>query len=172
MNIERLIIIREDGFVAINGRGLTIDLSDMPADLHAVQWYGAEGHVERIGSANEAITGIGDFITWIERWQTRAAELDAPTPAPTTEQIIEGFKAAIQSALDEAARAKGYDDIVSACSYAGYENVFQAEAIAFGQWRANVWAYGYAELDKVMAGTRPVPTIPEILAELPALVLP
>ena len=68
--------------------------------------------------------------------------------------------------------ANGYDDIVSACSYAGYPNVFQEEAITFGQWRANVWAYGYAELDKVIAGTRPVPTIPEILAELPALVLP
>ena len=93
-------------------------------------------------------------------------------PAKTPAQIIEGFKAAIQSTLDEAARANGYDDIVSACSYAGYENVFQAEAVAFGQWRANVWAYGYAELDKVIAGTRPVPTIPEILAELPALVLP
>lgn len=93
-------------------------------------------------------------------------------PAKTPEQIIEGFKAAIQSTLDEAARAKGYDDIVSACSYAGYENVFQAEAIAFGVWRANVWAYGYQELAKVAEGTRPVPTVPEILAELPALVLP
>lgn len=92
-------------------------------------------------------------------------------PAKTPAQIIEGFKAAIQSTLDEAARAKGYDDIVSACSYAGYENVFQAEAIAFGVWRANVWAYGYQELDKVIAGTRPVPTIAEIIAELPALVL-
>lgn len=172
MNIERLIIIREDGFVSINGRGLTIDLSDMPADLHAVQWYGTEGHVERIGSANEAITGIGEYITWILRWQALADELDAPPPAPTTEQIIEGFKSKIQNTLDEAARAKGYDDIISACSYAGYPNVFQAEAIAFGQWRANVWAYGYAELDKVMAGTRPVPTVAEILAELPSLVLP
>lgn len=94
------------------------------------------------------------------------------TQPPTTEQIIEGFKSEIQATLDDAARAKGYDDIVSACSYAGYPNVFQAEAIAFGQWRANVWAYGYGELDKVIAGTRPVPTIAEILAELPALVLP
>ncbi len=93
-------------------------------------------------------------------------------PVETQEQIIEVFKAAIQNTLDEAARANGYDDIVSACSYAGYPNVFQEEAITFGQWRANVWAYGYGELDKVIAGTRPVPTIPEILSELPALVLP
>ncbi len=93
-------------------------------------------------------------------------------PVETPEQIIEVFKAAIQNTLDDAARAKNYDDIVSACSYAGYPNVFQAEAIAFGQWRATVWAYGYGELDKVIAGTRPVPTIAEILAELPSLVLP
>ena len=95
-----------------------------------------------------------------------------PVEPQTTEQIVEGFKSAIQNTLDEAARAKGYDDIISACSYAGYPNVFQAEAIAFGQWRATVWAYGYGELDKVIAGTRPVPTIAEILAELPSLVLP
>ena len=93
-------------------------------------------------------------------------------PVPTQDEIIQSFMDAIQATLDDAAKAKGYDDIVSACSYAGYPNVFQSEAIAFGQWRANVWAYGYAELDKVMAGTRQVPTIPEILAELPALVLP
>lgn len=93
-------------------------------------------------------------------------------PVLDQNQIIQSFKDAIQNTLDEAAKAKGYDDIVSACSYAGYTNVFQAEAIAFGQWRANVWAYGYAELDKVMAGTRPVPTVAEILSELPVLVLP
>lgn len=96
----------------------------------------------------------------------------SPTNPPTHAEVIQSFKDAIQMTLDDAARAKGYDDIVSACSYAGYENVFQAEAIAFGVWRANVWAYGYQELAKVTAGTRPVPTVPEIIAELPALVLP
>lgn len=85
--------------------------------------------------------------------------------------LCSAFKDAIQATLDDAARAKNYDDIVSACSYAGYPNAFQSEAIAFGQWRANVWAYGYSELDKVIAGTRPVPTIAEIITELPALVL-
>ena len=58
MNITRLVIIREDGFMSINGRGLTIDLADMPPDLHAVQWYGAEGHIERIGQMNQPIARI------------------------------------------------------------------------------------------------------------------
>lgn len=100
MNIERLIIIREDGFVSINGRGLVIDLSDMPTDLHAVQWSGSEGHIERAGQPNEKITGIGDFITWIERWQALADELDAPPPPPTPEQILAAKKAERQAIVD------------------------------------------------------------------------
>jgi hypothetical protein len=78
MNITRLVIIREDGFMSINDRGLVIDLSDMPADLHAVQWSGGTGHIERAGLMNQPIESLGDFVTWIERWIARAAELDAP----------------------------------------------------------------------------------------------
>jgi hypothetical protein len=78
MNITRLVIIREDGFMSINDRGLTLDLSDLPPDLHAVQWSGSAGHLERAGLMNQPIDGLGDFVTWIERWIARAAELDAP----------------------------------------------------------------------------------------------
>lgn len=132
------------------------------SEFGEIPFSASQNDVEEHGRAIFADAVAGKFGV--------VAEYVAPVETP--EQIIEVFKAAIQNTLDEAARAKGYDDIVSACSYAGYPNVFQEEAITFGQWRANVWAYGYAELDKVIAGTRPVPTIPEILAELPALVLP
>ena len=91
------------------------------------------------------------------------------------EQILqimrEKLTAAVQGHLDLAAQNKGYDNIVSACSYAGYENVFQAEAIRFGKWRADVWLYCYGELAKVVTGDRPMPTADEIIAELPPLVL-
>ena len=169
----RVTMIRDDNMMIVDGRALSVDLSDMPSDVHAVQWFGESGHVEKHGLPNESISTISGYQTWVSRFNDAAYEIDNPPPyVPTQDEIIQSFKDAIQATLDEAARANGYDDIVSACSYAGYQNVFQAEAIAFGQWRANVWAYGYAELDKVMAGTRPVPTVAEILAELPALVLP
>lgn len=169
----RVTMIRDDNMVIIDGRALSVDLSDIPADVHAVQWFGESGHVEKPGQPNESIGTISGYQTWINRFNDAAYEIDNPPPyVPTQAETIQAFKDAIQQTLDDAAQAKNYDDIVSACSYAGYPNVFQAEAIAFGQWRANVWAYGYAELDKVIAGTRPVPTIAEILAELPALVLP
>jgi len=169
----RVTIIREDGIAIIDGRTIGIDLSDMPEDIHAVQWRDSSGHIERQGFPNEPIQSISGFQTWISRWNDAKTLEDNPAPyVPTQSEVIQSFKDAIQKTLDDEAKIKGYDDIVSACSYAGYPNVFQAEAVAFGQWRANVWAYGYAELDKVIAGTRPVPTIAEILAELPGLVLP
>lgn len=87
----------------------------------------------------------------------------------TQEQIVQSFKSRIQALLDEKAQAKGYDSIVSACSYAGYANPFRVEGEAFGVWRANVWAYGYEQLALIEAGSRETPTVEEFLAELPTM---
>jgi hypothetical protein len=91
-------------------------------------------------------------------------------PPPTFEQSVQLFENAIQQHLDDAARLKGYDNITNACSYAGAPNPFQAEAQSFITWRGNVWAYCYAELAKVQNGTIPLPTIAQIIAELPVRV--
>ena len=89
----------------------------------------------------------------------------------TPEEIQAEYTQAIQVHLDAKAVEKGYDNIVSACSYAGYPNPFQAEGVVYGTWRANVWTKGYEILAQVQAGERPLPTIEELLAELPELVL-
>ena len=75
---------------------------------------------------------------------------------------------AVQSMLDNAAKAKGYDSILSACSYAAYPNQFQAEGQEFLVKRSTVWAKCYEILGEVEAGTRPVPTVSELLAEIAA----
>lgn len=87
------------------------------------------------------------------------------------------YKSAVQAHLDAAAAIKGYGDertapIVSACSYAGHPNAFQSEGIAFLQWRSAVWMHCYAVLSDVQNAIRTAPTVPELIAELPALVLP
>lgn len=84
------------------------------------------------------------------------------------------FKAAIQAHMDAAARGVGYDDIKTAVTYADEPNVakFQAEGRAFRAWRSQCWAYGYQEMDKVLAAQRPMPTVAEMIGELPTLVLP
>ena len=73
----------------------------------------------------------------------------------------------VQSHLDAEAQKLGYDNIVSACTYASASNPFQAEGKSFVSWRGNVWATCYQILADVEAGIRPVPTEAELLAELP-----
>lgn len=90
-----------------------------------------------------------------------------PSPEELMQQYEAEFTSAIQSHLDSVAQAKGYDNIVSACSYAGAPNPFQQEAIAFVAWRGAVWDYCYKELAKVTSGARAIPTIAELLGELP-----
>lgn len=82
------------------------------------------------------------------------------------------FSDIVQRHLDRKAQDKGYDNIVSACSYAGAPNPFQAESQAFLDWRSAVWQHCYQVLADVAAGVRAEPTEAQLLAELPALVLP
>lgn len=86
--------------------------------------------------------------------------------------LIKRFDGAIQRHLDAAAQAKGYDGIVSACSYAGAPNPFQIEGQAFVQWRGDVWAKCYQVMEEVQGGQRQAPSITDLIAELPELVLP
>ena len=102
------------------------------------------------------------------------SEIDAHlNPPPPPQQIIEAMRAAIQAHMDAAAQGYGYDDIKAAVTYADEPVVpkFQADGRAFRTWRSLVWAYAYAVLDEVQAGTRQQPTVEELLAELPELVI-
>ena len=100
------------------------------------------------------------------------ADGNIPEPEFTEEELIERNKqmalTAVQNTLDNAAKAKGYDSILSACSYAAYPNPFQAEGQEFVAWRGAVWAKCYEILAEVEAGVRPAPTVSELLAELAA----
>ena len=49
---------------------------------------------------------------------------------------LQAMESAIQEYIDNEAKARGYDNIVSACSYAGYTNEFQTEAVSLGVWRS------------------------------------
>lgn len=83
---------------------------------------------------------------------------------------ISDYQAAIQSLIDSTARERNYDSGNSCVSYVGDPNaVYDAEAVAFRNWRSAVWTYAYGELAKVQAGERTQPTIETFLAELPTI---
>nr|DAK13430.1 MAG TPA: hypothetical protein [Caudoviricetes sp.] len=88
----------------------------------------------------------------------------------TLDELTLLFKEKTQELLDAKAREKGYDDILSACSYAGYENDFKAEGEAFGVWRAKVWKYGYALLEAISKGEKELPkSFKELIKDMPKL---
>lgn len=80
---------------------------------------------------------------------------------------------AVQEMMDLKAKERGYDNILSACTYATSTNTkFAAEGQACVTWRDSVWAACYQIMEDVASGTVPEPTLNELLAELPSMVWP
>lgn len=87
--------------------------------------------------------------------------------------LIERFRIAIQSHVDETAQSRRYDSGVSLASYVASSNsAWSAEATAFVTWRDAVWVYTYGELDRVLAGEREQPAVGGFIAELPEIEWP
>ena len=78
---------------------------------------------------------------------------------------------AIQKLLDDTAKAHRYDDMKSVRSYTGFDNPFRDECIAMAKWAANCWIYAGELEASVRSGARSMPTIEEVLAELPLLTI-
>lgn len=95
---------------------------------------------------------------------------EEPEPQPPTE---DDYASAIQAHIDDTARSKRFAD---GGMLAGYVNStvpqWAQEAQTFVAWRDAVWIYAYTELEKVLTGQRPQPTVEEIVAELPEIVWP
>lgn len=125
-----------------------------------IHWLESEEH--------ENLLPEGYFrISDEEFYQIRAA-----LNAPTKKQRIEVIENEVQLFMDSEAQQKGYDNIRSAALRAGYPGPFHNEGVAYAVWMDEVWSACYAILADVEAGNRPEPTTAELLAELPALVLP
>ena len=91
-------------------------------------------------------------------------------PPFTPEQEMKKISISIQNHLDTKAQSLRYDNINAIGKYVGYVNDFQAEAEALGAWASSCWKVaGQIEAD-VQSGVRVMPTVDEVLAELPVYV--
>lgn len=121
-------------------------------------------------AANEVVFLAGGELhqgSWRSIWQTRPMTEVEFEDAQTA--IKFPYENAVQMHMDAAAKRHGYDNIMTAVSYAEENAVpkFQAEGQAFRAWRSLCWAYCYAQLEAVMTQARAQPTVEDFVAELP-----
>jgi hypothetical protein len=112
-----------------------------------------------------------DYLAWIQDGNQPA---DPPDPEPDDmNQMKQALIDTVQTYMDTKVKERGYDTILSLCSYAtSTVPQFKAEAQAGVLWRDQCWAYGYTVLGQVLQGLRAIPTIEEVMADLPQLEWP
>ena len=105
----------------------------------------------------------------------RDAAMDAfvPPPPASMAQLEARYTDAVQRRLDDFAKTRGYDGILSACTYtASAVPQFQAEGLYAVSARDVTWAACYTVMAEVLGGLRPLPTIDELFEILPPLEWP
>ena len=113
---------------------------------------------------------------WRQTWVVKdfSAEEVAMREAAKAAALMQSVVAATQKRLDDFARTRNYDGILSACTYAtSTVQKFQAEGQYCVEARDATWASLYTLMDEVAAGTRPAPTgFADVEPLLPALEWP
>ena len=83
------------------------------------------------------------------------------------------YELAIEDLMDEKAQERRYKNADRLMVYtSSTNNRWKDEAAVFIQWRDKMFAYCYQVLSDVAAGKRIVPTVQELLNELPEIVWP
>ena len=170
-------VIPQDKTILIDGRGLVFDFA-APAALRALQWHDGAGHIEfNDGAPNRPLSTkdyAAEVAPFVDVWLAEKARLEEEANRPPTpEEQLEALTLAIQAHLDAFARTRNYDGIMSAATYAtSTVEKFRAEGQYAVEARDLTWAKGYEIMGAVMSGARPMPTLDEVIAELPALAWP
>ena len=96
-----------------------------------------------------------------------------PPPVKSPEELQAEIVEVTQQYLDNFARTRNYDGILSACTYAtSTVSKFQAEGQACVAWRDAVWTTCYKILGEVESGQRPAPSGEDLVALLPTMTWP
>jgi hypothetical protein len=127
---------------------------------------------DRITEVAEETTPAEVNGAWTQQWAVRAATASeqAEAKAALQKEVVD----ATQKRLDDFAKTREYDGILSACTYSTSPTTkFATEGQYCVEQRDATWAKLYEMLAEVEAGTRPIPqSFADIEPELPALVWP
>ena len=96
-----------------------------------------------------------------------------PPPPPTLGEIQAQYVVKVQKRLDLFAQTRGYDGILSACTYAASTvPQFRLEGQYAVEARDATWAKCYEIMALVMSGQTPLPSLDDLYAMLPGLEWP
>lgn len=130
------------------------------------KWVQVEDHRGKEGYVDGKAHTVAKLGPLPEGWS------DTP-PEPTLEERKNAFTAAIDTYMNVFAQTRGYYSLGSAASYFDDEDpIFAAEGAYAKKMRSLIYRKGYEILDAVLSGQRPMPTIEEVIAELPPLAWP
>lgn len=86
------------------------------------------------------------------------------------EEMQKFFMDKIQEYMDEKAKTYGFDNVFNAASYQNSKvDKFKSDAQTVLDWRDQTWATAYAIMENVLVGNRKIPTLEELMEELPKI---
>lgn len=112
------------------------------------------------------------FVEANQRWETSWAvrEMTAEEKEKAIKKLEKDIVNTVQKSLDDFARTRNYDGILSAATYATSTNItFQAEGQRAVQLRDDTWQTLYNILGEVATGGRVVTSYEDIEGDLPVL---
>lgn len=131
-------------------------------------WYPLEDNAPAYDSSTHRVNGIS-----YELQVNKVVKVYDIVTIPQEELMQAAAKAAeqaVQSTINSKCVELGYDNENSIAKYLVAENPFYTECKAISLWIGAVWTYANKVQTDVLAGTRTMPTIEELVAELPKYV--
>lgn len=164
---------KEEGYGSLPNNATYVPCTEVEGYIprwNGESWDQVENHKGKQGFIGKIPHTIEEYGPLPEGWSETP-----PPPTPEEERAImlSQFTNVIQRRLDTFAQTRGYDNALSAASYAtSTDEKFRAEGQYIVEARDATWAAAYVILDDVLAEKRPIPTEEELLAEMPELVWP
>jgi hypothetical protein len=90
----RVSIIVKDNTVVVDGQAVFhVDLSAIPSNIHAIQWYGLDGEVEIINHRghhveNREITDFSPYQQYVDTARRMIAEYDASVRVYEAHELV------------------------------------------------------------------------------------
>jgi hypothetical protein len=156
--------------VSFPAKGLSADL--MASFGYVVVRYAPQPAFDTATHCAVEGTPVQEGDIWNQTWQV--VPLTPEEIAAKLQALQDNIAWNTQQRLDDFARTRGYDGILSACTYASST---RAKFAAEGQYavtaRDATWDMLYTIMREVQAGTRPLPSgFADIEPELPVLAWP